>query len=281
MSLFCSNLVVEYAGAGQVVRPVDGLSMEVRRGELALLLGASGCGKTSVLSAIASILQPAHGSIALEGVDVTRLSGARLTEYRRTMVGVVFQSFNLVPSLSAAENVQVPLRAAGVNPRRARRRADELLLRVGMAGRRAHKPGSLSGGEQQRVSIARALALDPPLLVADEPTAHLDQARVDDVIQLFREIADEGRIVVVATHDERFMAAADRVVRLTANGREEPSNAQDLRLVEPVYGFRPAQPSPAREHLHARRSSSSAIAAAVAARLPVAPAPSPSRGYVR
>ena len=281
MSLLCNNLVVEYAGAGQVVRPVDGLSMEVRRGELALLLGASGCGKTSVLSAIASILQPAQGSIAVEGTDVTGLSGARLTEYRRTMVGVVFQAFNLVPSLSAAENIQVPLRAAGVSSRRARRRADELLLRVGMGGRRAHKPGSLSGGEQQRVAIARALALDPPLLVADEPTAHLDQARVDDVIQLFREIADEGRIVVVATHDERFMAAADRVVRLTADDREGPSSDRGLRLVEPVSGVRPARPSPARERLRAPRSSSSAIAAAVAARLPVAPAPSPSRGYVR
>ena len=214
MSLLCDDLVVEYSGGGYVVRPIDGLSIDVQSGELALLLGASGCGKTTLLSVLAAILRPQRGSVRLNGIEVTQLSGRTLTDYRRRRVGIVFQAFNLIPSLTAAENVQVPLRAEGIGARAARRRAAEMLAEVGLAERQSHRPGELSGGEQQRVAIARALALDPPLLLADEPTAHLDHVQVGGVLRLLREIADAGRMVVVATHDERLVPLADGVVQL-------------------------------------------------------------------
>jgi putative ABC transport system ATP-binding protein len=214
MSLLCDDLVVEYSGGGYVVRPIDGLSIDVRSGELAVLLGSSGCGKTTLLSVLAAILRPLRGSVRLNGIEVTQLHGRTLNDYRRRRVGIVFQSFNLIPSLTAAENVQVPLRAEGVGTRAARRRAAEMLAEVGLAERQSHRPGELSGGEQQRVAIARALALDPPLLLADEPTAHLDHVQVGGVLRLLREIADAGRMVVVATHDERLVPLADGVVEL-------------------------------------------------------------------
>src|SRR5207237_4963612 len=153
-----------------------------------------------------------RGAFRLDDVEVTELSGDALTQYRRHRVGIVFQAFNLVPSLSALENVAAPLWAAGTNGREARRRAGEVPERVGIGDRVRHRPGDLSGGQQQRVAIARALAYEPPLLLADEPTAHLDYVQVDGVLRLLREVASPGRVVVVATHDERMIPLADRVV---------------------------------------------------------------------
>jgi putative ABC transport system ATP-binding protein len=238
MTLECRDLVVEYSGGGYVVRPIDGLSLDVASGELALLLGASGCGKTTLLSILAAILRPQRGSVRLNGHEVTGLSGGALTEYRRHSVGVVFQAFNLVPSLTAAENVQVPLRAAGVSARRARRRAEELLDQVGLAQRGLHRPGALSGGEQQRVATARALALDPPLLLADEPTAHLDYIQIEGVLRLLREIADAGRMVVVATHDERMMPLADRTIELSPRHLEGVPARGEVQLAPGEILFR-------------------------------------------
>ena len=220
MTLACRDLVVEYSGGGYVVRPIDGLDLEVPNGELALLLGASGCGKTTLLSVLAAILRPRRGRVSLDGLEVTRLQGSDLTDYRRQKVGIVFQSFNLIPSLTASENVQVPLRAAGLGRRWARERADELLERVALSRRRTHRPAELSGGEQQRVAIARALALDPPMLLADEPTAHLDYIQIEGVLQLLRQIADDERVVVVATHDERIVPLADKIVGLSPRPEE-------------------------------------------------------------
>ena len=220
MKLACRDVAVEYACGAQAVRPIDGLDLEVSSGELVLLMGPSGCGKTSLLSMLAGILRPLRGSIEVGGIDVTRLAGAGMTDYRRHRVGVVFQAFNLVPSLSAAENVQVPLRAAGMRPRPARRRAHELLEQMGLGERASHRPGALSGGQQQRVAIARALALDPPVVLADEPTAHLDRGQVGRIARLLRGIADEGRMVIVATHDDRIAPLADRAVML-----DEPAAA--------------------------------------------------------
>ena len=216
MTLSCTDIMVEYNGGGRIVRPIDGLSLEVAGGQLALLHGASGCGKTTLLSALAAILRPARGTIEMDGTEITSLQGRALASYRRSGVGIVFQAFNLIPSLTASENVQVPLRAAGMSSRRARVHAEALLAKVGLAARTAHRPGELSGGEQQRVAIARALAADPPLLLADEPTAHLDHAHVGGVLDLLREIADEGRMVIAATHDDRMVASSDSVIRLGA-----------------------------------------------------------------
>jgi putative ABC transport system ATP-binding protein len=169
----------------------------------------------TVLSALAAILRPAAGAVRVGDVEVTGLRGAALTHYRRHRVGVVFQTFNLVPSLSARDNVQAPLWAAGMPRRQARARAEQLLDQVGLRERFGHRPGNLSGGQQQRVAIARALAHDPPLILADEPTAHLDYIQVEGVLRLLRELAEPGRVVIVATHDERLLPLADRVVHLS------------------------------------------------------------------
>ncbi len=209
------DLVIEYSSGGYPVRPIDGLSLDASGGQLVLLLGASGCGKTTLLSILASILTPTEGSVQVAGIEVTGLKGDALTRYRRETVGVVFQAFNLVPSLNAIENVMVPLRAAGVKRRAARARAIDLLERVDLGHRLDHRPGGRSGGQQQRVAIARALAHDPPVILADEPTAHLDYIQVEGVLKLLRGLADDGRLVVVATHDERMMPLADAVVNLT------------------------------------------------------------------
>ncbi len=208
------DLVVEYSSGQESVRPINGLSLAVAEGSLAILLGPSGCGKTTLLSCIGGILRPTAGRIEFGDIDLTRLDGRGLSDYRRDTVGIVFQAFNLVPSLTAAENVMVPLRAAGLGRRDARRRAGELLDRVGLAHRSEHRPGDLSGGQQQRVAVARAIALDPPLLIADEPTAHLDYVQVEEVLRLIRQLASPPRVVVVATHDTRMLPLADRVVDL-------------------------------------------------------------------
>jgi len=209
-----NDLTVEYSSGGYVVRPIDGLQLHARSGEMVLLLGPSGCGKTTLLSCLAGILTPTAGRIRFGDTVVSDLSGDALTEYRRRTVGIVFQAFNLIPSLTALENVQVPLLAERSAGRTASNRAQTLLERVGLSDRTHHRPGDLSGGQQQRVAIARALAYDPPLLLADEPTAHLDYIQVDSVLRILREIAEPGRVVVVATHDDRMVPLADRVVEL-------------------------------------------------------------------
>src|SRR3954447_1024887 len=209
------DLVIEYSSGGYRVRPIDGLNLDAGSGELVLLLGASGCGKTTLLSVIAAILSPTSGSVRVGDIEVVGLKGAALTQYRRETVGVVFQAFNLVPSLNAIENVMVPLCAAGVSRKDAKARAVELLERVNLSDRMTHRPGDLSGGQQQRVAIARALAHDPAVVLADEPTAHLDYIQVEGVLKLVREIADDGRLVVVATQDDCLTPLAEGVVTLT------------------------------------------------------------------
>lgn len=235
LELAIDDLTVEYASGGYVVRPIEKLSLEVASGELVLLLGPSGCGKTTLFSVLAGILRPASGTVRFRDAVVNDLGGAALTQYRRSTVGIVFQAFNLIPSLTALENVQVPLLAAKVPRREAGPRAKSLLTQVGLADRMTHRPGDLSGGQQQRVAIARALAHNPPLLLADEPTAHLDYIQVEGILRLLRELATSGRVVVVATHDERLLPLADRIVELSPRvaARERPPehlvlNAGDL-----------------------------------------------------
>jgi putative ABC transport system ATP-binding protein len=212
--LSIQDLVVEYSSGGYAVRPINGLSLDVSAGSLVILLGPSGCGKTTLLSCLGGILRPKSGAIKFDDVDITTLDKAALANYRRDKVGIVFQAFNLVPSLTAVENVMVPMREAGMSRRDARKRAEELLTRVNLGERMKHRPGDLSGGQQQRVAVARAIALDPPLILADEPTAHLDFIQVEEVLRLIRELADGDHVVVVATHDARILPLADRVVEL-------------------------------------------------------------------
>ena len=212
--LSIQNLTVEYASGADTVRPIDGFDLDVAAGSLVILMGPSGCGKTTLLSCLGGILRPSSGAIKFGDVDVASLTARELSTYRRDTVGIVFQAFNLVPSLTALENVMVPLLAAAASRRAASKKAGQLLARVGLEERMTHRPGDLSGGQQQRVAVARAIALDPPLILADEPTAHLDFIQVEEVLKLIRELASGDRMVVVATHDSRILPLADRVVEL-------------------------------------------------------------------
>jgi putative ABC transport system ATP-binding protein len=209
-----SNLSIEYSRGAQKIRPIDSCSFQAERGSITLLLGPSGCGKTSILSCLGAMMQPAEGSIQMGNTEVVGLRGADLMRYRRNDVGIVFQAFNLIASLSSVENVSVVMTAAGVANRKAKAKSAELLEMLGLGERLHHRPDDLSGGQQQRVAIARAIALDPPLILADEPTAHLDHGSVNQVLDLYRRLAEEGRTVVVSTHDDRMLSIATQVVEL-------------------------------------------------------------------
>ena len=186
---------------------------------------------------LARLLTPTSGTITFGDIDVTRLSHQALVDYRRKTVGIVFQAFNLIPSLTARENVQIAAQSGKVPKREAKARAEALLEQVGLEDRVNHRPADLSGGQQQRVAIARALAHDPPLVLADEPTAHLDYIQVDGVLRLLRDLAQPGRVVIVATHDERLLPLADRVVELTprAAGDARPPERVELALGEVLF----------------------------------------------
>ena len=229
--LVISNLTVEFAKGDYKVRPIDDMSVTVKSGTLALLLGPSGCGKTTLLSCMSAILKPTSGTITYGTTDITSLAGPELTQYRRHGVGVVFQAFNLVPSLTATENVAVPMRSAGVKAKVAKQKSIELLEGVGLAERLTHRPNNLSGGQQQRVAIARALALDPPLMLADEPTAHLDYIQVEGVLRLIRRLTDGGRVVIVSTHDDRMLPLADQIIEMRPNFLHQEDAAPVQRLL--------------------------------------------------
>jgi putative ABC transport system ATP-binding protein len=207
-----TDLAVEYRRDGYAVRPFEDFSLRAEPGELAVLLGPSGSGKTTLLSCLGGILTPSAGSITVDGKEITSLGRGGLERYRRESVGFVFQAFNLIPSLTALENVSVPLTLVGWSPRDATHRARGLLERVGLGDRLHNKPGQLSGGQQQRVAVARGLAHDPVLLLADEPTANLDYVQAEGVIRLLRELRDDGRVIIVSTHDARLVPIADQVV---------------------------------------------------------------------
>lgn len=224
-----TDLVVEYRTGDRTIRPIDSLSFEVDRGEIALLLGPSGSGKTTLLSVLGGLLTPTDGSVVLDLTEVTALDRRSLDRYRRHEVGVVFQSFNLLSSLTARENIAAPLLLGGWKRADALDRADELAARVGLDGHAGRRPAALSGGEQQRVAIARGLAHDPALLVADEPTANLDQEQTDRIVDLLATLRSDGRVVVISSHDPRLLPIADEVVRMHGAGPERVVTAQQVR----------------------------------------------------
>jgi putative ABC transport system ATP-binding protein len=206
-----------YGGGEGLVRALDDVSLAFEPGTFSAIMGPSGSGKTTLLQCAAGLDRPDRGTVRIGATDVTGLGERRLAQLRRRRVGFVFQSFNLLPSLTAAQNVILPLRLAGEHPRR--RVARDALTRVGLGDRAGHRPAQLSGGQQQRVAIARALVTEPEVIFADEPTGALDSRSAHDVLAMLRDATDrDGRTVIVVTHDPVAAAVADRVVFL-ADGR--------------------------------------------------------------
>jgi putative ABC transport system ATP-binding protein len=202
-----------HMGTG-VVRAVRGVSLAVARGEYVAIVGPSGCGKSTLLNLIGGIDRPDAGSVAIDGRRVDQMRDAEATAFRLRHVGFIFQRFYLMPSLTALENVELPLAEARVARGERLRRARELLSYVGLAERVGHRPAQLSGGEQQRAAVARALANHPKLLLADEPTGELDAKTGAEMIELFARVNRDGTTIVVVTHDEELARAAQRVVHM-------------------------------------------------------------------
>jgi putative ABC transport system ATP-binding protein len=197
------------------VQAVRGIDLSVHNGEMLAIVGPSGSGKSTLLSLLGAIETPSSGKILLEGVDVASLNDKQRTLLRRHRIGFVFQSFNLLPTLTALENVALPMELDGVSEGEAHEKAAAALEVVGLAHRRDHVPSMMSGGEQQRVAVARALAIQPAVLLADEPTGNLDSVGAQQVVRLLRELVDkQGQSVVIVTHDMQVAAATDRIVRL-------------------------------------------------------------------
>ena len=208
------NLTKIYRVGENEVRALDGVSLSVQRGEFLAIVGRSGSGKSTMMNIMGCLDLPTSGRYFLAGEDVSSFSEKRLASLRNRGIGFIFQGFNLIGSLTALENVELPLIYRGVERRERRRLAEEALERVGLAGRAAHLPGQMSGGQQQRVAIARAVAAEPPLILADEPTGNLDTASGSAVMEILRALQHAGRTVVLITHDERIARGADRAVRL-------------------------------------------------------------------
>lgn len=214
-SVVCRDVVKTYGSGNAEVHALRGVDLDVYPGELMMLVGPSGCGKTTLLSVVAGILRPTSGSVHVLDTELTAMSSWRRTAFRRDQVGFVYQQFNLLPALTAAENVAVPLVIQGLSRRDALARSKELLGKIGMADRVNNLPGNLSGGQQQRVAIARALIHHPHLLVCDEPTSALDAKTGHTILELLRSIAVEGdRAVIIVTHDSRIFEFADTLARM-------------------------------------------------------------------
>lgn len=209
-----SGVTKEYRVGGQAVRALDDVALRIEAGEFTSIIGPSGSGKSTLLHLLGALDSPDAGSIRFRGEEIGALDEEQQSEFRRHQVGFVFQFFNLLPTLSAWENVAIPKLLDGTGLRKAKPRAMELLDRVGLAARAEHRPAELSGGQMQRVAVARALIMDPPLILADEPTGNLDSKTGAAILELLGEIAGSGSSVVMVTHDMGAVTYCDRVITL-------------------------------------------------------------------
>jgi len=203
-----------YSTGAVAVEALRGVDLEVEGGSYVAIMGPSGSGKSTLMHILGCLDVPTSGTYELGGVDVSNMTEAELAEVRNRQIGFVFQQFNLLASMTALRNVELPLVYAGVGRAERRERALEALRRVGLADRVDHRPGELSGGQQQRVSVARALVTDPTLILADEPTGNLDSVSTRDVLALFHELHTAGRTIVLITHEADVARQARRVVRI-------------------------------------------------------------------
>jgi putative ABC transport system ATP-binding protein len=209
------NLTKVYGTGEAAVTALDHVSLEVHGGEFVAVMGPSGCGKSTLLHLIGGLDRPTEGKVMIDGVSLSEMKDEELAKLRRRRIGLVFQFYNLIPVLNAAENAALPVTLDGVKRPEARKRAAEWLERFGLSGRASNRPDQLSGGQQQRVAIARALVAEPVIVLADEPTGNLDTRASDGIAALLRKVSKEyGRAVVMVTHDPRIAAYADRIVFL-------------------------------------------------------------------
>jgi len=196
------------------VRALDGVSLSIDHGEFVAIVGQSGSGKSTLMNMLGLLDECTSGSYHLEGHDVSHLSDDELSEIRNKQIGFIFQGFNLIPSLTAQANVELPLIYRGMKKDERGRIAREALVRVGLDNRRGHRPAQMSGGQQQRAAIARAVAARPPIILADEPTGNLDSKSGDDVMRILHELHGEGRTIILITHDADIAAEAQRIIKI-------------------------------------------------------------------
>ena len=225
------GLAKTYDTGGAEVLALRGVDLAIERGEFVAIMGPSGCGKSTLLNLLAGLDRPTAGEVRLDGERIDRLSEAELARLRRRKIGFVFQFFNLLPTLSAVENVELPLLLIGRRRKDARRTANDLMGELGVGDKRAAAPVQLSGGQQQRVALARALANTPDIVLGDEPTGNLDSAATREVLGLLRAARDRGQTLLLVTHDARVAAAADRVVTLRDGLVSDETELQAARPV--------------------------------------------------
>ena len=233
------KLTKEYRGGGETVCALRGIDLTVEQGQFIAVMGASGSGKSTLLHLMGGLDLPTSGQLLVEGSDISRMSDRARTLFRRRRVGIIFQAFNLLPTLSAAENVTLPLLVDGVGAPSLESKAQELLQMVDLAHRQTHRPQALSGGEQQRVAIARALANDPLIVLADEPTGNLDSRHSEEIWRLLRRLADDrGCTVIAVTHEAAGAAYTDRAIVLKDGsivGEIQADGQGDAALVAAGY----------------------------------------------
>jgi putative ABC transport system ATP-binding protein len=206
------NVVKTYGKNNTEVKALNGISLIVKKGEFVSIQGPSGCGKSTLLNIISCLEKPTSGTVLIDNVNIVHLDDENLAEIRRDKIGFIFQSYNLIPTLNALENVMLPMMFGGRNNKLIAERGVKLLDMVGMAKRMTHKPAQLSGGEQQRVAVARALVNDPLLIIGDEPTGNLDSKTGSVVMEMLLKLNQEGRTIVLVTHDSGVARLADRVM---------------------------------------------------------------------
>jgi putative ABC transport system ATP-binding protein len=227
----CRNLSKLYRMGGQEVAALHDMNLDVYRGEYLSVMGPSGSGKSTLFNMIGALDRPSRGSVSIGGVDLTRQTNLQLAYFRNHHIGYIFQAFNLIPSLSALRNVMLPLTFSGMATEEAEKRASEVLESVGLGDRLHHRPPECSGGQQQRIAIARGLSMSPTIMLADEPTANLDLHTGEEVIRILRDCSSRlGMTVITATHDHKMLDASDRILWIKDGTTERLEERKNLNI---------------------------------------------------
>lgn len=221
-----------YQMGGETLHALDGIDLAIEKNDYVAIIGSSGSGKSTLMNIIGCLDTPSEGHYSLDEEDVSQMTGKQLASIRNRKIGFIFQSFNLLPRVDALHNVMQPLVYQQVSYRKRKKRAQEMLERVGLAGRMGHQPNELSGGQRQRVAIARALVTEPSILLADEPTGNLDSATTSDILNLFDELHNEGQTIIMVTHEPDIADRCHRQVRLKDGNVIEDRSAKNHTLSE-------------------------------------------------